>query len=165
MDNLLFGSELLLVRDFVNLESAVEGRTYGYETYRQAILTQASEMLATELPVFVRYRWNRFSIGGGVTAAYTIGARLTERHYLSSSVSEQPWTSNELTDEIDVGYVRWKAVKPFRLNATTDLSFQLTDRYYVGSRVSYPLQDIFTSNAVNDRFVRLELYLKMSLKP
>lgn len=164
-DNLLFGSELLLVRDFVSLESAMEAQTYGYERYQQAILIQASEILSTELPIFVRYRWNRISIGGGLSASYVIGARLTERHYLRSSKTAQPWASHELSEELDVGYVRWKAVKPFRLSAATDLSYQLTDRYYVGSRISFPLQDVFTSNAVNDRFIRLELYLKMSLKP
>ncbi|MEQ9188811.1 MAG: hypothetical protein RLP15_13840 [Cryomorphaceae bacterium] len=165
LDNLLFGTELLLVRDFVNLESVIDGQTYGYEAYQQSILIQASEILSTELPVFVRYRWNRFSLGGGLSASYVIGARLTERHSLRSSKTQQPWTSDELTEVVDVGYVRWKAVNPFRLSATTDLSYQLTERYYVGSRISYPLQDVFTSNTVNDRFIRLEFYLKMSLKP
>lgn len=162
-EHFLVSAELNLTRDHTYFNYTQTRTVHGFDQYNRALRIWASEMIHTELPILLRLRWNRMTLGSGITLGRLWSSQVTEESLDLSEVStahKQP-----VGEQTDMGYVNWSELRALQIALPIDFQYQLDERYGMGVRYQYGLKDAFTITQMTDRLNRLEFYLKISLNP
>lgn len=162
-EHFLVSAELNLTRDHTYFNYTQTRTVHGFDQYNRALRIWTSEMIHTELPILLRFRWNRMTLGSGITLGRLWSSQVIEETLELNEVStahKQP-----VGEQTDMGYVNWSELRALQIALPIDFQYQLDERYGLGVRYQYGLKDAFTITQMTDRLNRLEFYLKISLNP
>lgn len=160
-EHVLLNAELNLTRDYTYFNYVQQRTDHGFDQYNVALRIWASEMIHAELPLMLRFRWNRLTVGSGFTFGLLWSTEVIEESLETSKLSsahKQP-----VGDQTSVGYVNWSAARSPQIAVPIDIQYQLDERYAIGGRFQYGLRDAFGVTQITERLHRIECYLKMNL--
>ncbi|MEX2595898.1 MAG: outer membrane beta-barrel protein [Salibacteraceae bacterium] len=156
--HLLISAELNASHDAVNYSYTNQSVYFGYDATQLDLTVNVHKMVYAEIPLLLRYRSNKFTIGGGLNTGLLTALNVVEGSRQSGAQLE----AKEI--EKKQGYVRWDAMPPLLFSLAADAQYQLSERMFIGTRFTFGLNDVWLKTPEIDRKNRLELYLKVPIK-